>query len=101
MNRIAVDISWLDMEEAIGDPLPMMLKRLRAAGIPVKGMLFFGGIERGVLYEWEDETGFHYTWRDDDDTLHRDREDDRREGIRRFVSRLSGWARDFLFHPLK
>lgn len=43
------------------------IRRLKDAGIPVNGILQFGGVEEGVLARWDDpETGdIKFTWRDD------------------------------------
>lgn len=45
---------------------PYILSRLRAAGVPVLGLLSFGGLERGVLTgRYEYDTGeIVYTWSD-------------------------------------
>jgi hypothetical protein len=44
-----------------------LLKRLRDAGIPIKGILLFQGLERGVLAEETDiNGGLLYTWSEDE-----------------------------------
>lgn len=43
----------------------MVIEKLRNAGIPVKGVLIFGGIESGLLVESREIGGYRYTWSED------------------------------------
>lgn len=47
--------------------VPMdIISKLRLAGIPVKGALVFGGVEKGTLFEHQDLNGnLIYEWYDD------------------------------------
>lgn len=44
-----------------------LISVLKAAGVPIKGHLVFGGLERGVLYRYNDFESPHiarFVWRD-------------------------------------
>lgn len=63
---ITVTISWNELTE-LPDPAFIqmyILSRLRDAGMPIKGLFLFQGVERGTLTEEMDITdrAMAYTW---------------------------------------
>jgi hypothetical protein len=66
---IEVRISHADIADAKSMMVLEMrtLERLRRAGVPVKGVFAYSGLERGVITQYDDfETGdIVYRWKDD------------------------------------
>jgi hypothetical protein len=68
MNGISVTISIADLAECrLGTETAMILQKLRTSGIPVRGVLLFGGIQEGTLFETIDFNGnMIYDWVSED-----------------------------------
>lgn len=74
MSRIRVEISYKDLVTVARSSYSSaqsletwLIGKLKEAGMPVKGVLLFDGVERGVLDVWEqlDTQCRIYEWSDD------------------------------------
>ena len=66
VDPIVVKITWIELFETPNIQMHILAK-LHEAGIPIKGICLFQGVERGTLTEEMsfDERVLVYTWREE------------------------------------